>query len=235
MKTAVYNQKGEKTGDLTLSDCFSVDLKSKALTEYVNYLRSALRNPVANSKDRSQVSGGGKKPWKQKGTGNARVGSNRSPLWVGGGVTFGPLSAQNFKKRINAREKKRVILGIIGDFFENKKAYVVENLNMPLIKTKNASSLLQNFKADGKIGVIVSLEDENSLLSFRNIGGIDVMRPNKMNMIHIISSDSVIMSKKALSEIEEIFSVKKAKVAEKIEKAPTLRSESAPNHGGKDE
>lgn len=213
MKTAVYNQKGEKTGDLTLPPCFNVGLKSKALTEYVNYLRAALRSPVANSKDRSQVSGGGKKPWRQKGTGNARVGSNRSPLWVGGGVTFGPSSMQNFKKRINAKEKKQIILGIIGDFFENKKAFVVENMKMSEVKTKSASILLQNFKANGKIGVIVSLEDENSLLSFRNIGGIDVMRPNKMNMIHIISSDSVVISKKALSEIEEIFSPKQERKA----------------------
>ena len=129
MKVAVLNQKGEKVEDLTLSKSFDVEVSAHSRTLYINYLRAALRSPIANTKDRSEVSGGGKKPWKQKGTGNARVGSSRSPLWVHGGVTFGPNNDQNFKIRINHKEKKKVFLGLIGDMVKNDKLVVLTDLN----------------------------------------------------------------------------------------------------------
>lgn len=209
MKVAVYNQKGEKTGDLTLSELFDVKLTSKAVTLYINYLRSALRNPVANSKDRSEVSGGGRKPWRQKGTGNARVGSTRSPLWVGGGVTFGPSSDQNFKKRINAREKKRVILGIIGEAANDKKLMVIDKITLDKPKSKDAAEILDNLKVEGKASVILNKEEANAMLSFRNLSGVEVMHANRLKPIQILSSDKVILTQDALKDIEEIFNPNK--------------------------
>jgi large subunit ribosomal protein L4 len=205
MKISVLSQSGEKKEELTLSKAFDVKVKKEAITLYINYLRNALRAPIANVKDRGAVSGGGKKPWRQKGTGNARVGSSRSPLWVGGGVTFGPSSDQNFRTRINSAEKKRVILGIIASFFQNKKAIIVENLALNEPKTKEADKVLNNIGVEGKVSVVISGEDKNSTLAFRNISGIKIMPSSRLDMLHIFSSNQIVMSKKALEEMEATY------------------------------
>lgn len=205
MKVAVYSQSGEKKEDLTLSDVFDVKASSSSITLYINYLRNSLRAPIANTKDRSAVSGGGKKPYKQKGTGNARAGSSRSPLWVGGGVTFGPKSDQNWKTRINSRERKRVILGIIAEFLRDKKVIVVEDLAIDAPKTKKADEILNNIKAEGKISLISVVDDKNAGASFRNLAGVHSMSPNRLDMINLISSNHLVFSKKALEEIEIVY------------------------------
>lgn len=209
MKIAVYNQAGEKKEDLTVSNIFDVEVGSKATTLYINYLRSALRFPVANTKNRGEVSGGGRKPWKQKGTGNARVGSSRSPLWVGGGVTFGPNNEQNFHKRINSREKRRVILGLIAELIRDKKVIVLDEVQVEAAKTKEAAKTLSNLKAEGKISLILSKENGNAYLAFRNIAGVKLMTPSKLDMIYLTTSDKVITSKEAVTQLESIFAAKK--------------------------
>jgi len=205
MKVAVLNQKGEKIEDLTLSKYFDVEVTPEAVTLYVNYLRSNLRAPIANTKDRSEVRGGGKKPWRQKGTGNARAGSNRSPLWIGGGVTFGPNNDQNFKKRINKSEKKRIIIGILSDIIKDKKAIFVTDMKIAEAKTKKASAIIEAVKADGKIAVILHKDDENGMISLRNIGGVKPMKSTHLDMIYLLSSDAVIISKNAIAEIEKLY------------------------------
>lgn len=208
MKIAVYSQSGEKKEDLTLSDVFDVMANSASITLYINYLRNSLRAPIANTKDRGAVSGGGKKPYKQKGTGNARAGSSRSPLWVGGGVTFGPKSDQNWKTRINSKERKKVILGIISEFIRDKKALVVENLAIDMPKTKVADEILNNIGASGKISLISVVDDKNANVSFRNIAGVFSMSPNRLDMINLISSNQLVLSKKSLEEIESVYTSK---------------------------
>ena len=208
MKIAVYSQSGEKKEDLTLSKVFDAKASSAAVTLYINYLRNSLRAPIANTKDRGAVSGGGKKPYRQKGTGNARAGSSRSPLWTGGGVTFGPKSDQNWKTRINSRERKNVILGIIADLIRDKKAFVIEDLAIDTPKTKKADEILNNVKADGKISIISVTEDTNATKSFRNIAGVHTMSPNRLDMINLISSNQLVLSKKALEEIEVVYQPK---------------------------
>lgn len=212
MKISVYNQQGEKKEDLTLSNIFDVEVGSKAATLYINYLRSALRFPIANTKNRGEVSGGGRKPWKQKGTGNARAGSSRSPLWVGGGVTFGPTNDRNFRKRLNSREKRRVILGLISELAKDNKMIVLDGIKEEIKKTKEAAEILDNLKAEGKISVILSKENGSTYLSFRNIAGVKIMSPSKLDMIYLISSDKVVVSQEALKQLEEIFSEKKEAV-----------------------
>jgi len=208
MKISVYSQSGEKKEDLTLSDVFDVKANSASITLYINYLRNSLRAPIANTKDRGAVSGGGKKPYKQKGTGNARAGSSRSPLWVGGGVTFGPKSDQNWRTRINSKERKKVILGIISEFMRDKKALVVENLAIDVPKTKKADEILNNIGASGKISLISVVDDKNANTSFRNIAGVFSMSPNRLDMINLISSNQLVLSKKSLAEIEAVYTTK---------------------------
>lgn len=209
MKIALYNHAGEKVKDLTLSEDFNVEVSDKLITKYINYLRNALRSPVANTKNRGQVSGGGKKPWKQKGTGNARVGSSRSPLWIGGGVTFGPTSLRNFAQRINSKEKKKAILAIISKHVADKNAVIVENLDYKEPKTKKAVELLEKLKVEGKASVIVSLSDKNAILSLRNMAGVHVMTPNMLDILNLISSDKVVISEKALEEIVNNYQLAK--------------------------
>lgn len=205
MKVTVYKQSGEKLEDLTLSESFETIASPKAITLYINYLRNSLRFPVANTKNRGEVSGGGKKPWKQKGTGNARAGSSRSPLWVGGGVTFGPTSDRNFQTRINSKEKKRVIRAIFTDLILNNRFIALEHLIMKETKTKTALEILSNLKVEGKIALIITPADTNARYSFRNIAGIKVMSPNKLDMIYLMSSNKVVIAKEALKVIDEIY------------------------------
>ena len=211
MKVAVLNKKGEKVEELTLSKAFQGEVSSQAVTLYVNYLRAALRSPIANTKDRSEVSGGGKKPWKQKGTGNARAGSSRSPLWVHGGVTFGPSNENNFKLRINSREKKRVILGILSNLIKDKKAIFLDDLAMAEAKTKIASKVLEDINAHGKIAIVANEKDTNAHISFRNISGVKPMKPTHLDMIYIMSADQIVITKESLTEIENIYSLDKSK------------------------
>jgi large subunit ribosomal protein L4 len=208
MKIELYNQKGEKVKDLALSQSFNVKVSDKAVTLYINYLRNSLRDAIANTKDRSDVSGGGKKPWKQKGTGRARHGSSRSPLWVGGGVTFGPTNERNFKIKINKSLKKQAILTIISDVIKNNKAIALDSFEMKEIKTHEAAAVLSNVKAEGKISVILNEEDTNAYMSLRNIAGVKPMLAGKLDIITMMTSSKVIFCEKSIGKLEELYSKK---------------------------
>lgn len=204
MKIATYNTTGEKQNSIDMP-FFDVEISEALLSQYIQYLHNSVRNAVANTKNRGQVSGGGKKPYKQKGTGNARAGSSRSPLWVGGGVTFGPTSERNFKERINSKMKKKAILAIFGKAIKSEALSVITDLEIKEPKTKVAKDILNNLKAEGSITIVCSLEEKNTVCSFRNIAGINVMAPNLLRMPKFISSDRILVTEKALAEIEENF------------------------------
>jgi len=206
IKIALQNQSGEKIKDISVSAAFDIQVSPKSITLYVQYLRNALRWPVANTKDRSEVSGGGRKPWKQKGTGSARVGSTRSPLWIGGGVTFGPNNDQNFQTRLNKSVKRGVIASVIGQMMKAKKASVIDKFDIAKPNTKFALSVLNSLKTEGKISLIIEEKDIDIEKSFRNIPGIHVMTPHKLNMITLLSSDHFIATADALKKLEEIYS-----------------------------
>ena len=208
MKIALQNQKGEKVKDLTVSSIFDKEVSPANLTLYVQYLRNSLRFPVANTKDRSEVSGGGKKPWKQKGTGSARVGSTRSPLWVGGGVTFGPTNDQNFHTRINKSLKKNVITSVFGSFAKENKFIILDTIEIKKPSTRAALEILGNLKIEGKISLIIEDKDIDIEKSFRNIPGINVMVINKLNMITILSSDFIMTTESLFKKIEETYEKK---------------------------
>lgn len=208
MKIAVLNKQGEKVKDLQLSKAFDVELSDSALALYIDYLRNSMRDAIANTKDRSEVSGGGKKPWKQKGTGRARQGSSRSPLWVGGGVTFGPSNEQNFKLRINKTLKKKAIIGSIAKMIVDKKGIMIDDLSFDEVKTKTAVSMLGNVKVAGKISIILAEDDKNADLVLRNIAGVKLMTPNRLNVIDILSSDNLIISERSLEKLESNYGKK---------------------------
>lgn len=211
MKIAVYKKTGGKAEDINLSAAFATEVSPKTITQYINYVRAALQAPIANTKNRGEVRGGGKKPWRQKGTGNARVGSSRSPLWSGGGITFGPTSERNFSKRINAGVRRKVILGIFSEFIKDKQVKVVEDFNLPEPKTKQAEKILENLKAEGKISVILSGSDTNASLAIRNLAGVKSMTSGWLDILYLISSNQIVLSKNAITEIENTYAKSKSR------------------------
>lgn len=212
MKIDVYKKSGEKSGEISLSDAFNQKIKVEAMTQYLNYVRASLQAPIANTKNRGQVSGGGKKPWRQKGTGNARAGSTRSPLWVGGGVTFGPTSARNFSKRINANLRRTAILSIISKFIIDKKAKAVEDFSFETPKTKDANKILNNLGVEGKVALIISKTDKNAELALRNIAGVKSMSAQWLDIIHLSSSSELIFSRESIKELEATYAGTKSRV-----------------------
>ncbi|MFA5926848.1 MAG: 50S ribosomal protein L4 [Patescibacteria group bacterium] len=215
MKLPVLTKSGEKLEEITLSSIFDVKVSNQTLTLYINYLRAARHYPVANTKNRGDVSGGGRKPWRQKGTGNARVGSTRSPLWVGGGVTFGPTSERNHQLRINRRVRQQVVMSVLGQLISAGKAVAISDLSDVEPKTKVAASMLEKIEADGKITVVLSENQDNAWLSCRNLAGVKVMSPNKLDVINLLSTDKLVLSVESVQMIEDMYAQKSEKVSAK--------------------
>jgi large subunit ribosomal protein L4 len=141
----IYNQKGEAVGDLKLSDkVFGVKVNEALVYQAVVTQMANERQVLAHTKDRSEVRGGGKKPWRQKGTGRARHGSIRSPIWIGGGVTFGPTSARNFSKKINKKMKQKSIFMALSDKVANNNLVILDKLEMDEFKTKAFNEMIEN-------------------------------------------------------------------------------------------
>lgn len=178
-------------------------LKSTNLTvvsEYINYVRSASRMPIADTKDRSEVSGGGKKPWRQKGTGHARHGSSRSPLWVGGGVTFGPTNKRNFWLNYPKKFRQYARLAIFNYLAEKDQLSIIEDDLGAITKTKQAENLLSEYNIEGKITLIVSDSEMSNVLAFRNLPYLHIMTKTNQNMVALSSSDNVIFSQNGYKE-----------------------------------
>ena len=201
MKAKVFSKTGELKSEMKLSSNFDVILDENKYSEYINYVRANMRNPIANTKDRSEVRGGGRKPWKQKGTGRARVGSSRSPIWIGGGVTFGPTNERNFKKRMNKKTRLNVINSIFGHFATQNKLFIFEDINVSAHKTKNAEKLIEKIGVEGKISLILGKEEKESIRAFKNLPYINIMSINFFDIPNLASSDYILITKTAYSEI----------------------------------
>lgn len=204
-KLKVYNQKGEAVKEINTPDCFNAKINQDLVSQYVRYLLSKNREAIANTKDRGDVSGGGRKPWRQKGTGNARAGSNRSPIWIGGGVTFGPTSDKNYQKRINTKERKQALLMILASKIEN--LVVVDKFNFKEIKTKLAVEALNKLPVeDGQIMIFLSSKNPTDYLPFRNLPFVSVAKPGNLNALEIMRSDQLILEEEALDQLSKIYS-----------------------------
>ena len=224
MKTVVYNKAGEETGQVTLpKDIFEVPLKSDLVHQIAVSQASNRRQKIANAKGRADVSGGGKKPWRQKGTGRARHGSNRSPLWRHGGVTFGPTNEVNFEKGINKKMQRKAMFMVLSQKVKNNALIVLDELNFEKPKTKEIKNIFENLKSKVKTftgkGVIVALskEDKNVVLSVRNITRTVPMQAKDLNCLDLLSYKYLILTKNSLKNIKETFSGKKTEVSSEEE------------------
>lgn len=211
MKVNLYNQKAESIGELELnSKIFGVKPSSHLLAEAVRTQQSNARKGLSHTKTRAEVSGGGKKPWKQKGTGRARVGSIRSPIWRHGGITFGPRSDRNWELKINKKAKRKALFMALSDKATHGQVVLVDNMHLENVKTKEFSSILKNFqktvKGFGKKVLFVLPKNDKDLIRVsKNLQNVNTVLASSLNVVDAMKAETIFTLKDSLQVIEKIF------------------------------
>ena len=204
-KTQVLNQKGEKVNDITLKDSvWNIEVNEAVMHDAIILAQASLRQGTSSTKTRSEVSGGGRKPYKQKGTGNARQGSTRSPQWPGGGIVFGP-KPRDYDKKQNKKERRLALKSALTSKYKDKELIVVDSLNMETNKTKDFNAMLKNLKVDGKALVVYSNEDENLFLASRNNQNVAVLSTEEINVLDLVATNYLVIDESAVKKIEEVL------------------------------
>lgn len=207
MKIAVYNQQGKEISQTLLpKEIFDVKMNSDLLHQVVVSQMANRRQVIAHTKDRGEVRGGGRKPWRQKGTGRARVGSIRSPIWRGGGVTFGPTKQRVFKKRIPKKMKRKALLMVLSAKAKNNLLILLDNLKIEQAKTKSMVEILKKLPCKEKDSLIALPQiDKNIILAARNIPHIETIQTKDLNALDLLNFKYLIMPKTAVKIIKETF------------------------------
>ena len=202
---ALFKQDGSQNGTVDLNaDIFGIEPNENAMYEAIIRQRAAMRQGTRATKNRSAVSGGGKKPWRQKGTGRARTGSIREPHWRGGGIVFGPVT-KSFNFRLPRKVRQLAVKSALSEKVADKKLVAVDSLNFDAPKTKEFAQAMDSLKAGKKTLVVVSDDDKNAVLSGRNLAGMTVVTPAEMNILNLVNSEKMIITKSALSQVEEVL------------------------------
>lgn len=205
-KTALLSLKGEKIKDIKLDDnIWGITPNDQVVYESVVLSTASARQGTASTKTRGEVSGGGRKPWKQKGTGNARQGSIRAPHWTGGGIVFGP-SPRNYSKKMNRKERRLALKSALTYKVNDKEVIVVENIDIKTNKTKDMLNLLEGLKATGKTLIVTSELTENLILASRNIGNVKLVLANELNTYDVLYCEKMIITEDAVKYVEEVLS-----------------------------
>ncbi len=202
---AVYNITGEKTGDMELNeDFFGVEMNAGLLHQAVVLQQASMRLGTHSTKTRGLVRGGGRKPWKQKGTGRARSGSTRSPIWVGGGTVFGP-HPRKYGFKMPRKQRRLALKCALSDKVKNGDFLVLDALDFDAPKTKQVVKMLGDFKFDGKALLITDEYKENVDLSSRNIQGVKAITASGINVLDILYHGKLFVTKDAVKRMEEVF------------------------------
>jgi len=203
-KVALYDIKGSQVGEIELNDSvFGVEVNTHVMYEAVkNYLANQ-RQGTQSAKTRADVRGGGRKPWRQKGTGHARQGSTRSPQWKGGGVVFAP-KPRDYSFKLNRKEKQIALKSALSSRVEASKIFVLDELNFDEIKTKKMAAVLENLKVN-KALVVLGEKNDNVILSARNLPTVITALPNTINVYDILKYDTLVLTKDAVAKIEEVY------------------------------
>lgn len=204
-KISVKNLNGEKVKDLTLTDSiWNIEINEDCLKKMIRLQLDATRQGTRKTKNRSEVSGGGRKPWRQKGTGRARQGSTRATQWVGGGIPFG-VSPRDYTFKINKKEKVIALKSALSSKVQEKALVVVDNFNMESTKTKDALKVLENLKLDNKILFVTSDDAENLYLAVRNLPNVLVIYADEVNCYDLVNADVVVIDEAAVNKLEEVL------------------------------
>ena len=203
-KVSVYNIDGKEVGSIELNDAvFGVEVNEHLVhLAVVNQLANK-RQGTQSAKTRSEVSGGGSKPWRQKGTGHARQGSTRAPQWTGGGVVFAP-KPRDYSFKMNKKEKKIALLSALSSKVNDSKIVVLDSFNLDEIKTKKFAEVMNNIKVSNALFVIEG-ENKNVVLSGRNIPTVKVSATNEINTYDVLKYDTLVVTKAAVEKLEEVY------------------------------
>ena len=201
---SVYNMEGKQVDTIELSDAvFGVEVNEHLVHLAVKQQLAANRQGTQKAKTRSEVSGGGRKPYRQKGTGHARQGSTRAPQFTGGGVVFAPVP-RDYTISMNKKEKRAALKSVLTSRVQENKLYVLDELKLGEIKTKDMKNVLDSLKVEGAL-VILNENDQNVILSARNLAGVKTALTNTINVYDILNAKTLVLDKAALATIEEVF------------------------------
>lgn len=204
-KVALYNQSGEQIGEVELNDSiFGIEPNKHVLFEAIIMQRASMRQGTHKTKDRSEVRGGGRKPWRQKGTGRARQGSIRAPQWVGGGTVFGPVP-RSYSYKLPKKMRRLAIKSALSSKVLEDNVLVLDDLVFEMPKTKEFKKVLDNLSVDKKALVVTADKDENVILSARNIPGVTVVTAEGINVLDVVGHDKLILTKQAVERVEEVL------------------------------
>lgn len=212
LKIKVYNQSVEAVKDLELTDkVFGVKANNELLHQAVIAQMANARQVLAHTKGRAEVSGGGKKPWKQKGTGRARAGSSRSPIWIGGGVTFGPTKDRNFKKKINQKMKQKALFMALSDKFSTNSLVIIDNLEFEEYKTKKFNTLLTSVEKNvlnnerRNILIVNEAKEEKAKNSCRNLEGVKVINIENINLVDLLNYKNLLLTENVVKVLTDRY------------------------------
>jgi len=204
-KVKVYNMQGEQVGEVELSDSiFGVEINHTALYQVAKMQLANRRQGTASTKGRGEVKGGGRKPWRQKGTGRARHGSIRSPIWVGGGTTFGP-TPRSYRTTVPKKVHRLALKSALSGKANDEEILVIDRLEYSAPRTKNMIKLLEKLPVGKKVLLVMDNNNMNVIRSARNIPGIRTIPARQLNVLDILNHDNLIFTKDALQQVEEVF------------------------------
>ena len=203
-KVSVFNMEGKEVGSMDLNDSiFAVEINEHLVHMAVVQQLANNRQGTQKAKTRSEVSGGGRKPWRQKGTGHARQGSTRSPQWTGGGVVFAP-TPRDYSFKLNKKEKRAALKSVLTSVVNENKFIVVDELKLDSIKTKDFAKVLTNLNVE-KALVVLDTNDKNVVMSAKNIPTVKTALTNTINVYDILKAGTLVVTKDAVNKIEEVY------------------------------
>ena len=201
---SVLNMEGREVGSMELNDAvFGVEINEHLVHQAVVLQLANNRQGTQKAKTRSEVSGGGRKPWRQKGTGHARQGSTRAPQWTGGGVVFAPVP-RDYSFKMNKKEKRAALKSVLTSKVQENKFIVLDELKLAEVKTKEMKKVLDNLKVNNAL-VIIGDDSENVALSARNIAGVQTASVNTINVFDMLKYNTIIATKSSVASIEEVY------------------------------
>ena len=202
-KVTVFNQEGKENGEITLNDTiFGIEPNDNVLYDAIIMQQASQRQGTHSVKNRSAVRGGGRKPWRQKGTGRARHGSNTSPIWRGGGVVFGP-TPRSYSYKLPKKVRRLAILSALSQKVIDSELSIIDKLEFDKPKTKDFRALLDQLEVDRKALVVLEKDNEFAALSARNIPGVKVVAPDNVSVLDVVGHDDLILTQAALEQVEE--------------------------------
>jgi large subunit ribosomal protein L4 len=205
-KLALFNQDGTGAGDVTLNESvFGIEPNNHVIHEAIIMQRAAKRQGNHAVKNRSEVRGGGRKPWRQKGTGRARQGSIRSPQWVGGGVVFGPTTARNYKFKLPKKVRKLALRSALSSKVQNADVIVLNDLQFEVPKTKDAIAVLEALQVNEKVLIVTANRNDNVIRSASNLQKVKVITVGEINVLDLIQYDKLILTKDAAEKAGEVL------------------------------